>query len=444
MESHKISISKVKVSIGVHARARALRPERVAALVESIGELGLRTPITVVPTEILNEKGFVEPGYQLVVGLHRLEACKLLGQIEIEAFVVDMPELDRQLWEIDENLIRVDLTELEIASHLKRRKDIYIARHPETRQGGAPGKAGGGKLAKTDKLSSFAQDTAVKTGCNERTIRRAVRRAERIDPDVQDRIDGTPIADCGADLDALASIEDRRDQIKAVRLVERGKAATIREAKAKLNGASPSSAPQTDARRLFARTLSEYLALPAEAQQEFLEHLRDWLGKAAAEIVGDAVCRHVLAPQVEVAVASLPKTTKEKFDVAIRQEKKRLAAEFDRAVQEELKKAVDEVVLPTYNRKMEEANAIVRSRKGHMTRETFRLIWSCLHPDRVADDVLKAKYTQAFHAFSKMELSLCNEKEMPTTASTIPRSYEEMMKRRDEIRAEKARQRAAR
>jgi hypothetical protein len=56
------------------------------------------------------------------------------------------------------------LSPTERALFTRRRKEIYEALHPETRQGGAPGVAGGGKAAKDDKLSSFATDTAAKTG----------------------------------------------------------------------------------------------------------------------------------------------------------------------------------------------------------------------------------------------------------------------------------------
>ena len=46
---------------------------------------------------------------------------------------------------------------------LKRRKEIYEAMYPETKHGGLPGLPGGGK-AKDDIMSSFATDTANKTG----------------------------------------------------------------------------------------------------------------------------------------------------------------------------------------------------------------------------------------------------------------------------------------
>jgi hypothetical protein len=46
---------------------------------------------------------------------------------------------------------------------------LYEALHPETKHGGASGKSGGGKKPKDDKLSSFAADTAAKTGTSRRT-----------------------------------------------------------------------------------------------------------------------------------------------------------------------------------------------------------------------------------------------------------------------------------
>jgi hypothetical protein len=85
-------------------------------------------------------------------------------------------------------------------------------------------------------------------------------------------------------------------------------------------------------------------------------------------------------------------------------------------------------VLPQYLKEMAEAREIIKSRKGLVSRETCRLILSCLHPDRVEDSKLKERYTTAFHAFSSLELVLCNEKEPLTTASKMPRTYEEMMR----------------
>jgi hypothetical protein len=43
---------------------------------------------------------------------------------------------------------------------LMERKAIYERVYPETKAGGLPGKAGGGKVAKNVKITSFAESTA--------------------------------------------------------------------------------------------------------------------------------------------------------------------------------------------------------------------------------------------------------------------------------------------
>jgi hypothetical protein len=64
------------------------------------------------------------------------------------------------------------------------RKKVYVGSHPETKQGGAPGKAGGGK-AKVANLAGFVTSTSSLTGKPERTIRRDVTRGERLGPDIE-------------------------------------------------------------------------------------------------------------------------------------------------------------------------------------------------------------------------------------------------------------------
>ena len=40
----------------------------------------------------------------------------------------DMTDLDRQLWEIDENLMRAELSPAELGENLTRRKELWKAR----------------------------------------------------------------------------------------------------------------------------------------------------------------------------------------------------------------------------------------------------------------------------------------------------------------------------
>jgi len=142
---------------------RNVNPERVKELAASIQEIGLLNPITI-----------TEDKY-LVAGLHRIEAYKLLGKTEIEATIVSLDELDAELAQIDENLIRNELTVLERAEQLKRRKEIYEAKYPESKA-----KTGRELVERRwhtgDTMSpvSFTEDTASKIGVSPRTIRRDV------------------------------------------------------------------------------------------------------------------------------------------------------------------------------------------------------------------------------------------------------------------------------
>ena len=98
------------------------------------------------------------------------------------------------------------------------------------------------------------------------------------------------------------------------------------------------------------------------------------------------------------------------------------------------------MVLPQYNRKLAEYQHVIKTRKGVMSRATYRMILSWLHPDRVSDQAQKEGITKAFHAFTNLELVLCNEKEMPTNPASIPRNAEEWAKRRAEVKGRRKQQ----
>jgi len=165
-------------------------------------EIGLQNPIHVwspEPTEAY-----------LVAGRHRLAAAESLGWDEVPCFFVDMDEIDRELWEIDENLIRAGLSPSEEAAHLARRKELFEARN-----------VGGTNCpTKPQHQKAFAQETAGKTGQSKKDINRKVARAEAI-PDI-DRVAGTSL-DKGVELDALAKMgeSDREDIIAKAQAGER-------------------------------------------------------------------------------------------------------------------------------------------------------------------------------------------------------------------------------
>lgn len=200
--------------ISIGARKRSLSMAKVAELADSIAQVGLLNPILVA----CNNYFVTAPNeFRLIAGLHRLEACRQLGLSEIPAHILpDAPSaLDAELAEIDENLIRNDLTALERAEHLAARKAIYEQRHPETRQGGLPGASGGGKQAKTADIATFAEDAAAKSGLSARTVRQDVQIAQAIPEPIRDAIRDTPIADNQQELLKLARLPEEEQEAVA-------------------------------------------------------------------------------------------------------------------------------------------------------------------------------------------------------------------------------------
>jgi len=220
--------------IRVGKRLRGLREATVTELVESIGRLGLQAPITVSSHPARREGGGMDTvAFDLVAGQHRLEACKRLGWDKIEASIVQMSDNERGLWEIDENLCRADLTELERGEHLARRKAIYEDLYPKARaaSGSELAQKRWGDATAESATASFGVATAEKMGVADRTIRQSIRRVVKIDEKVRDLIRDNPeIADRGVELDALAQMEPEQ-QKRAVDLVKAGHAAGIRAAK---------------------------------------------------------------------------------------------------------------------------------------------------------------------------------------------------------------------
>jgi uncharacterized ParB-like nuclease family protein len=201
--------------IRIGNRLRNLNEDQVVRLIDSIALVGLLNPITVcVPTIV--EIADPMTGYRLIAGAHRFEACRRLGMTEITANIVELPELKRQLAEIDENLAGPTLTKAERALFTKRRKKLYEQLHPETRPGGDRRSASSRKVC--DKVERFTADTAARTGRSERSVQMDAARGEAIAEDVLSVVKGTDF-DLGNNLDALAKlpIEQQRTVAQHVR-----------------------------------------------------------------------------------------------------------------------------------------------------------------------------------------------------------------------------------
>jgi len=253
-------------------RMRQLDPAKVKALVGSIQEIGLQQPISIWTP---NEHTCV-----LVSGLHRFEAAKELGWTKISCVYVDLDNIDRQILEIDENLIRSDLTELEKADHIAKRKELFdlkratdippiLDRREEVGGKSLPTHLDSSGRPKTPQQEKgFAADVAEKTGVSKRGVNQAIARAQKIDPKVKAEIIDLPVADTGVELDALASMTPE-EQSQAVERVKSGASVNIREAKAFIKGNEDELAEERVEKELAAMKSAWNKASEA-AQEAFL------------------------------------------------------------------------------------------------------------------------------------------------------------------------------
>ena len=199
---------------------RAVKSEYVQKLADSIKQIGLINPITITPDNTL------------IAGYHRLNAFILLGKVRIPAITLNLSDLETRLAEIDENLIRNDLSVLERGDQLLERKRIYEELYPETKAGVS--QAIGSNVAQGNNVSeiispTFTEDTADKTGKSRRTIEQEIKISRDIAPEVKDKIRDTDLADHKTDLIKLSRLEPEK-QAAVVDTVISGKYKDIKSA----------------------------------------------------------------------------------------------------------------------------------------------------------------------------------------------------------------------
>lgn len=193
----------------------------ILQLIESIKEIGLINPVT------------VDKQNNLLAGGHRVAAFKAMGFDEIPANIICYTGLKARLIEIDENLIRNELSALENADQLAERKRIYETLYPESLRKNKV-KKNLKQFADNEIISpsepTFTADTAEKTGKSQRTIQQAVKVSEGIPKDIKDDIKNLESINKVTELQALAK-EKPEQQKKIVEKVKAGKAKTVTQAK---------------------------------------------------------------------------------------------------------------------------------------------------------------------------------------------------------------------
>ena len=133
-------------------------------------------------------------------------------------------------------------------------------------------------------------------------------------------------------------------------------------------------------------------------------------------------------------------TAKQKFDAAVKQMRRKLEVEIRKELHAEYHKWVQRQ-LDQYNENAKHYEIIIKARKGLMDKTAYNLIWSCLHADS-RKSVSDERLNRAFNLWASLEKAILSEKDKPTTPSSLPKTVDELLKRREAYQAQRAAERA--
>lgn len=196
----ELDIAEIKVG----HRKRKLNEEKIESLVESYKRIGQLQPVTVI-----KDNGM----YKLLAGLHRLEAAKRSGWQLIKASLFEGDDIAAELAEIDENLMRNDLTVLEQGEHLARRQELIGYKQGDNRF-----TVGRGEIISPLKSTP---ELAKEIGLTERSAQNRMQVARNIVPEVKDTIRNTEIANSTTQLLELARLAPE-EQVEVAKKVADG------------------------------------------------------------------------------------------------------------------------------------------------------------------------------------------------------------------------------
>lgn len=130
----------------------------------------------------------VDTDNNLIAGYHRFLAYKQLGKTEIPARIIDK-NINKELVEIDENLIRNSLTALETAQQLKKRKEIYETLYPESTADNIKRN----NFVSVYTTKSFTKDISERVQKSQRWVQNYIAIGNKLTPESIQKIKGTEL-----------------------------------------------------------------------------------------------------------------------------------------------------------------------------------------------------------------------------------------------------------
>ena len=118
---------------------------------------------------------------------------------------------------------------------------------------------------------------------------------------------------------------------------------------------------------------------------------------------------------------------------ALRQHQHKLNADYDRQVREAVRAgihdALETTVLPFYEEKLALYEQVIKVRKGLMKKSDYNKIRFCLHPDQYMNRTPEQRNAAA-QLWEELEVVLVNEAEKPTSTFNMPKTYAELLARK--------------
>lgn len=253
--------------IVIRDRLRPVSAAGVAALVASINETG-------VMKDAIHVRKKKDGKLHLVAGGHRVAAARELGWQDIEAKVwTDVTDDWARLMEIDDNLAGAEMTALDNAVFLARRKEVYERLHPEAKA--VMGAALAAKRWSSDAsdIVSFASATAEKFGISKRHVERMIAAGSKLDPHDIHQLRHAPRPVTLKDLGEIAKIQEAPDRYDVVKALAEGRAKSAAEARRALKP-GPLTPPKDLVEDQFKALLNAWNRAGAASRKRFLLEMR--------------------------------------------------------------------------------------------------------------------------------------------------------------------------
>jgi hypothetical protein len=139
----------------------------------------------------------------------------------------------------------------------------------------------------------------------------------------------------------------------------------------------------------------------------------------------------IMSVPERTADAQLSATAKQKLDAAIAAHKRRLDREFEGRVRAESMKWINEVRIPSYEKKIGDLIRMLSSpRNAVMTSAEYKKVVMCLHPDGLSSRT-EEQLAEALRIFIHYKPKMvADEEEKRRALSNLPRTVEELLARK--------------